>query len=311
MTFFQRAVATLIILVTAVAATSSVAYAGDGDGGSGGGSLGSSGGSVSVSVPGGGRSTTPSPPPDPPPSTTPPYYVEVTPCTECVANGNDEVCNAQRQPVEADVGMNWVPGDPLPKGDSVPQIVEHVSTTTGSVTDAGETVCIPPPPPPSPAEVWTALGASKTASEALPAPQIKVSPSTGLAQLETWFCLGNDTWNTYITVGPVEVDGYSVTLNAAPMEYYWYFGDSPQVSGFTTSSFTAGQCDGASDASATHTYVDMGTFSVGVVIAWVGAYTFAGPGGTGTEALGPVDQAESQQPYVVQEVRSVLVGGSG
>lgn len=288
-------VAAFTVLVMAGAPVA--AYAG-GQGGSGYGVVGPTGvGGVVGAY--GGPTTTLAPSPDPAPSSTPPDYYEDIPCTECALSG--EVCLASGKLSLIPLPPNFNPlTDPLPAGDSVPMYVEIISSTTGQVLGyAGETLCnpTPPPVPPSAADVWQVVP--------LPLPQLEFNPSSyGLAQLPTWFWLNDDPAGTDVTVGPLRIDGYSVTVTAHPVAYYWSFGD-----GQTAVSDTAGSSGSAANASTTHTYVDMGTFPVGVIVAWVGSYTFTGFGVTETVALGPVDQAEAFQPYVVQEVRSVLVGG--
>jgi hypothetical protein len=56
-----------------------------------------------------------------------------------------------------------------------------------------------------------------------------------------------------------------------------------------------------------HTYSQKGTYGVGVAVEYSGSFTFAGPGGTGSTALGDYWQPPVSTLYVVQEVRSVLV----
>ena len=41
-----------------------------------------------------------------------------------------------------------------------------------------------------------------------------------------------------------------------------------------------------SDPSVTHTYDYKGTYMVSLLVDYAGTYSFAGPGGTGTESLG-------------------------
>jgi hypothetical protein len=161
---------------------------------------------------------------------------------------------------------------------------------------------VPPPVPPVATTVWER--ASRV--QQLPRPQIEINPGAhGLAQLPTWFWLGNDASGVDLTVGvPGGIDGYAVTLRAHPVAYDWTFGD-----GQTAVSYTAGSAGSGASASATHTYLDNGTFPVGVTVTWAGSYTFTGYGVTETVPLGPVRQPETVQPYVVQQIRSVLVGG--
>jgi hypothetical protein len=134
-------------------------------------------------------------------------------------------------------------------------------------------------------------------------PKIEFNPeSCGIVQLPTWFWLDNDAAGGNLTVGPVGVGGYSVTVTVHPVAYYWDFGD-----GATAASSSAGEPGSATDASTTHTYLHKGTFQVGVTVVWAGAYTFSGHGVVQTVAVGPVDQPEVVHRYVVQEIRSVIV----
>jgi hypothetical protein len=135
-------------------------------------------------------------------------------------------------------------------------------------------------------------------------PQISFNPGTfGVTQLPTWFWLANDTEGVNVSVAvPGGVGGYSVTVAVHPVAYYWDFGD-----GSSAVSYTAGSAGSATNASVTHTYGAATTYSVGLTVEWEGAYTFAGYGVTETVPLGPVDQAQKVQPYVVQQVRSVLL----
>jgi hypothetical protein len=189
----------------------------------------------------------------------------------------------------------------LPAGDTVPVYVVLISTTTGDIVGyAGTTLCLPQaapaPPPPSAEAVWQTVP--------LPVAQIELNPNTyGVTQLPTWFTLANDAAGVDARVAvPGGVGGYTVTVAVHPVAFYWTFGD-----GATAVSETAGVQGSATLASATHTYLQPGTLQVQVMVAWAGSYTFTGYGVTQTEPLGPVDQAESTQPYTVQQIGSVLV----
>ena len=236
-------------------------------------------------------------PPTPDPST-PPFYYGTTPCTECAMDG--EVCLADGKLGLIPVAPGSDPLADLPAGDSVPVYVELISTVTGKVVGyAGETLCNPPvvpaPPPPNAEAVWRTVP--------LPVPQIEFNPgSYGVTQLPTWFWLANDTAgvDAHVSV-PGGVDGYAVTVSVHPVAYNWSFGD-----GATAASSNAGGPGSSAAASVTHTFAEAGTFSVAVGVVWAGSYTFSGYGFTETVAIGPVDQAETVQPYTVQQIRSAL-----
>lgn len=227
----------------------------------------------------------------------PPYYYRLVACDECALNG--EICRRNGQLGLIPVAPGTDPVNKLPAGDSVPLYVEIVSTANNNVVGyVGETLCgghsSPPPAPPSAAMVWKYVP--------LPAAQIAASPSSyGVTQLQSWFWLGNDAGGATLTVA-TGIDGYRVTLTAHPVDYYWYFGD-----GTSARSSGSGAPGNAGAASATHTYVQPGTYSAGVIVAWAGDYTFQGYGVTETVPLGPVDQPEQILPYKVQQIRSMLL----
>jgi len=144
-------------------------------------------------------------------------------------------------------------------------------------------------PPPSPGVVWAQL--------ALPTPVLHIDPATvGITQLASWFWLTGVGQTLFVTA---DIDGYSVTTEASPVAYEWQFGD-----GATATSGMPGTLAGPS---ATHVYSDKGTYTVRVMIEYSGSYTYSGAAGTGTVALGDYDDTAASAPYVVQEVRSVLV----
>ena len=227
-----------------------------------------------------------------------PVYYATTPCTECALNG--EVCLPNGQLGLIPVPPGTDPLGNLPAGDTVPVYVEIVNSITGQVVGyTGQTLCIAPPappPPPSADVVW------RTAP--LPPADIEFNPGTyGITQLPTWFWLANDAESVDVRAAiPGGADGYAVVLTVHPVAYYWSFGD-----GATAVSYTAGEPGSAVNASATHTYSEPGTFTVGLTIAWAGSYTFTGYGISETVAVGPVDQPESSHTYIVQQIRSILV----
>ncbi len=152
---------------------------------------------------------------------------------------------------------------------------------------------VPPPPPPTPAEVW--------AQAPLSSPAFGVSPSTvGITQLPSWFWVTAGSGAVTVTA---EINGYSVTTTAIPVAYEWSFGDG--------SSGTSLAPGGESSPSVTHTYTYKGTYIVTLSIDYSGTYSYAGPGGSGTESLGNYVPPATSTPYVVQEVRSVLVPTQG
>ena len=186
---------------------------------------------------------------------------------------------------------------PNPTGPDMPQALQEYGPNgqpigTPIVVCPSQTIPkpnVPPPPPPRPAEVW--------AHVSLPSPALAINPATvGITQLPSWF------WVTGVG-GPVTVtatiDGYSVTTTATPVAYQWNFGD-----GSAGTSQTPGS---ESDPSVTHTYDYKGTYIVSLLVDYTGTFSYAGPGGTGTESLGNYVEPGTSIPYVVQEVRSVLM----
>lgn len=286
-------------LLISVLVSTGVAFGAGGGGSGGGGGWGTGGfvpGGVGAGVGVNPTATSVPESPDPPPSSVPPFYYVEVPCTECALDG--EVCLANGKLGLIPIPPGPDPVDNLPPGDTIPVYVEIVDSATDKVVgDVGETLCNPPPtpPPPSAELVWD--------TAPLPTPQIEFNPGTfGVTQLATWFWLNNDAEGVDLQVAvPGGVGGYAVTLAVHPVAYYWTFGD-----GASAVSYTAGGPGSAADASTTHTYTEPGTYSVGLTVAWAGSYTFTGYGVTETVDLGPVDQAETNQNYVVQEIRSIL-----
>lgn len=146
-----------------------------------------------------------------------------------------------------------------------------------------------PPPPPKPADVW--------ADVPLPRPTFAVDPKKdGITQLASWFWV---TPAPATVTATVEIDGYTVTTTATPVAYQWNFGDG--------SSATSTEAGGPDNPSVTNTYHYKGTYTVTLSVEYAGAFSYAGFGVAGTESLGDYEQPGVGGPYVVQEVRSVLV----
>ncbi len=201
------------------------------------------------------------------------------------------------------VGDKWEPADnnfgyitcPNPTGPNLAYSLQEYGPN-GKPIGNPTVVCpqpapkpgAPPPPPPTPAEVW--------ASVPLPTPTIGVNPTTvGITQLPSWFWVTGANGPVTVTV---IIDGYAVTTTATPVAYQWNFGDGSSAMGVAPGDETS--------PSVTHTYHYKGTYIVTLSIEYAGTFTYAGPGGTGTEGLGDYEQPGRSAPYVVQEVRSVL-----
>ncbi len=97
--------------------------------------------------------------------------------------------------------------------------------------------------------------------------------------------------------------GQTITATIKPFSYTWTFGQPGAPEKIAD---TAGAPGSATSASATWTYVDMGTFEVSVTVCWKGFYVYAG-----THSLGPVCEAPTYAPYEVREIKSVLSAGPG
>jgi hypothetical protein len=253
--------------------------------------------------------TTTAPTVGPPSAHVPPYYLVDVPCEECVSDGTDEICTAQGTVgFDPNIPVGWVPGEPLPDGDTFLQMEVEISSTTGQVLgdvpNSSPNIGQPcngrtplSPPSPTAPEAWAAV------VKDLPVPEIRSNPVTsGLVQLETWFWLGNDPEGVPITV-TAAADGGSVTATVYPVSYTWNFGP-PGV--LPVTSYAAGAPGGASSASAVYTYVDKGTYEVSVTVKWSGSFSFDN---RAPIALPAVSEDQSF-PYEVREVRSVLGGPS-
>jgi hypothetical protein len=226
------------------------------------------------------------------PSTTVPssqgqvYYWNDYPCPQCIYIVG-LVCDSLGRLINVPSPVRQ-----LGPGQTVP-IYAQLIGPRGVIGDPVLTCTVRrPPPPPNPEQVW--------ASAPLPLPDIEFNPARiGLTQLATWFWLSND--GGLVTLS-VELAGYYVSLAVRPISYHWDFGD-----GSSTDSSTSGSPGGALEASAVHTYVEPGTYNVGVTVTWAGDYTFTGYGVDETLSLGPVNQPEVFRLYTVQQVRGVLV----
>ena len=168
---------------------------------------------------------------------------------------------------------------------------------TGSksvICPAGQsTTTLAPPPPPSAGQVWSEVP--------LPAPVPDINPATaGITQLASWFWVKGGGGPVSVTA---EMGASTVTATASPVAYQWDFGDG--------TSAASGRAGGEGAPSVTHTYVEKGTYSVGLAVEYAGSYSFAGPAGSGSASLGSYWQAPVSASYTVQEVRSVLLPPGG
>jgi hypothetical protein len=119
----------------------------------------------------------------------------------------------------------------------------------------------------------------------------------GLTGLASWFWAGNLS-------GPVtavsSIRGYTVVTTAHPVAFHWYFGDGTEAEGSGPGT--------EATPSVTHIYQTKGTYSLELIVAWQGQYTFTGHGiPAQTVQLGTVDGPAATTAYAVQEIRSVLV----
>jgi PKD domain len=160
-----------------------------------------------------------------------------------------------------------------------------------SCPSAGSPGTPPPPPPslPTPQEA--------TAATPFPPPSFGLNPSLGLTGLASWL------WATgvpRVITATASIRGYTVVTTARPVKFYWWFGDGGDETSTSPGSVAS--------PSATHVYQSKGVYSLTLVIAWQGQYTFTGNGVPAqTVPLGTVDQAPATTSYPVQEIRSVLV----
>ena len=241
-----------------------------------------------------------------------PTTLSIVPCDECVSEGTDEICTSQGTVgFDPNIPADWVPGDPLPDGDTFLQLEEEISSTTGQVLgvvpDSAPNVgqpCnghTPPPPrpplPPSPAEAWSAV------VKDLPVPQIRSNPgSAGLVHLGTWFWLSNDAAGVPVSV-TAAADGGSVTATVYPVSYTWDFGPpgSSPVTSYTAGSRAAHQVHPRSTRT-----LDKGTYEVSVTVKWSGSFSFDKRAPIALPAV----SEEQSFPYEVREIRSVLGGVS-
>ena len=229
----------------------------------------------------------------------------------CAGSPTQPTSNRQTDP-KADTsgtGYTYKPADndwgyitcPNPTGPNMPDSFQEYGPN-GKPIGTPVVVCpqqqlpkpgVPPPPPPTPAEVW--------AQVPLSSPAFAISPSrVGITQLPSWFWVMGGRGAVTVTA---DINGYSVTTTATPVAYEWSFGDG--------SSGTSLAPGGESSPSVTHTYTYKGTYIVTLSVDYSGTYSYAGPGGSGTESLGNYVPPATSTPYVVQEVRSVLVPTQG
>ena len=156
--------------------------------------------------------------------------------------------------------------------------------------NAGSTAPQPPPPPPTPAQVWGATP--------LPPPIFNWNPhGLGLTGLASWFWVGGVGDPVTATAN---IRGYTVVTTARPVAYHWGFGDGTGAVGSSPGTEAA--------PSVRHVYQTKGKYSLQLIIAWQGQYTFTGNGvAVQTVQLGTVDGPLATSSYSVQEIRSVLV----
>lgn len=148
------------------------------------------------------------------------------------------------------------------------------------------------PDPPSPAQIWESVP--------VPDPVVGLSPpGEGVTGLETWLWYeGPQT----LQVGPVGLDGWSVTATAEIERIVWDTGDGMSVS--------AARAGSEADPAATHVYERKSgdePYAVGVRVRWHGTAEITGYGVALAEDLGTVTR-EGSRTYPVYEVRSVLTG---
>ena len=135
----------------------------------------------------------------------------------------------------------------------------------------------------------------------LPEPRIGISPNgdglTGLATL-LWY-EGN---SQPVTLGPLQLRGYSLTATAKAVAYCWRMGDAPTLEAQTR---YCNEGPGSSDnPGASHVYERRGDYTVRMEVSWEGTYTFSGFGLTTDRALGALPIVRTR-PYHIPEARSV------
>lgn len=161
------------------------------------------------------------------------------------------------------------------------QLVTYICVLNGTAPPP------PPPPPPTPAEIWAHVPLSSGS--------IGVSPPTeGVTGMDTWFWYRGDTNGVGLSVS---IRGYTVQLRAKPVKFTWNSGDGAQGTGPSPGS------DGTPGF--THVYETKGDYTIQIVAAWEGSYTFSGYGVSSGGSLGSVS-VTSTRPYHVYEVRGVL-----
>jgi len=131
--------------------------------------------------------------------------------------------------------------------------------------------------------------------QGIPVPVASRSPSArGLTGMQTWLWFDGPG---QVGVG-VSIRGFTVAAQAKVVTYHWSTGDG--------GSYLTGDKGDDSAPAATHIYGRKGTYAVTLDMTWAGGYTWSGFGDEGAGDLGPVTVAGVQQPYPVNEVRSVL-----
>lgn len=149
----------------------------------------------------------------------------------------------------------------------------------------------PTPDPPSPASIWDAVP--------VPTPSVSVNPAgEGVTGLETWLWLEG---TTNLDVGPLSLDGWSVTATAKIQRIVWDMGDGGSVS--------ATRPGGPFNPAASYTYETRSgaqPYTLNATTRWHGTATISGYGVTLTDDLGTVTMTGSRA-YDVDEIRSVLI----
>lgn len=161
------------------------------------------------------------------------------------------------------------------------QLVSYICVLNGAAPPP------PPPPPPTPAEIWAHVPLSSGS--------IGVSPPTeGITGMVTWFWYRGDTSGVGVSVS---IRGYTVQVRAKPVKFTWDSGDGTRGTGRSAGNEAA--------PGLTHVYERKGDYTIQMVAAWEGSYTFSGYGVSSGGSLGSVS-VTSTRPYHVFEVRGVL-----